>query len=263
MVKSSYVKRGRAALRRQRNLPMGGTVWGAKRRRIAAARGQSVVQRVNKLYRMIETKESLQNYASRNFSLQHNNIATLINPLVIGQGVGDEMAGTLSRIGDRVTVKGVMIKALFENALNRPKVFYRVLLVRASKGETFNTTTLFKGNSPVKMIDQVNTDRFTVVAQKTFTVSSSNTTAVTVNVDGSVATGNPAGIATKIFSMWVPGTKFGKGGNIQFEDSSSSQVKFFDYRLVCMAYDWYGSDGTSPTVGKINSLYSKVYFKDA
>lgn len=241
----------------------------AKRAKYARKTGRTgyanvlrVSQRVNNLYRMIETKESLQTI-TRNTALTHNAVAVILNPIVVGQGTTDSMSGSNNRLGDRISVKGVLIKGMFENALNRPKVFYRVIVTKSAKGDTINTSTLFKGDSPNKMIDQVNTDRYTIIAQKCFTISSSNTTAVTVNVDGSVATGNPAGIATKTFKMWIPGFKFGPGGNLQFEDGSSAQPKLFDYRLSVLVYDWFGSDGTSPQVGRINDIYSKIYFKDA
>lgn len=208
-----------------------------------------------------ETKESLQT-GTRNLGLTHNAIAVILNPVLVAQGTGDPMAGTTARIGDKLTIKGVLIKGMFENALNRPKVFYRIIVTRSSKGDTINASTLFKGDSSNKMIDQVNTDRFHIVAQKCFTLTSSNTTAVTVNADGSVASGNPAGIATKVVKMWIPGWKFGSGGELQYEDGSSAQPKLFDYRVCILVYDWYGSDGTSPTVGRVNDIYSKIYFKD-
>lgn len=208
-----------------------------------------------------ETKESLQT-GTRNLALTHNAVAVILNPMVVSQGTGDSMTGTANRIGDKLTIKGILIKGMFENALNRPKVFYRVIVTKSAKGDTINTSTLFKGDSPNKMIDQVNTDRYQIIAQKCFTLTSSNTTAVTVNVDGSVATGNPAGIATKVIKMWIPGKRISKNAEIQYEDGSSNQPKLFDYRVVVLVYDWYGSDGTSPSVGRINDIYSKIYFKD-
>lgn len=208
-----------------------------------------------------ETKESWQQ-GTRNLGLVHNAVAVLLNPFVITQGTANPIAGTNSRIGDKIILRGIAIKGFFENALNRPKVFFRVMLVRCAKGDTINAITLFKGNSAVKVIDQVNTDRFKIIKQKTFNITPSNTTAVTVNADGSVATGNPAGIGTRAFTMWVPGRLISKYGTVQYEDGSTNQPKFYDYRVVVLCYDWYGSDGTSPTVGRVNDIYSKTYFKD-
>lgn len=255
---------------RRSRLAQAGTTYGqlaraGKRARLSGpSRGgaTSVASRVNQLYRMIETKSSTQTLGS-NISLNHNVITTHINPFTLNQGTGDPMAGTGARIGDKISVKGLMIRGFCETALNRPKVFFRVMLVKMAKGDTLNTSNLFKGDSGNKMIDQINTERFTVLAQKIFTVQAGNNTAVTVNVDGSVATGNPAGIATRTFKMWIPGSKFGRDGNVQYENDSTSQVKFFDYRVCTLVYDWYGTPEVSTTVGKMNSLYTKLYFKDA
>lgn len=250
-------------------------------RRMAKLNG--IGQRVNQLYNMIETKSGCWNSGSTMKDLPHNDIYIVISPgngqagerlnmFQVAQGVQDAQgSGSVSnRIGDKVTCKGVMIKAIFENALNRPKVFYRVMVVKCSKGDVPTKTTLFYNNSPVKMIDQVNVERYTVIAQKQFTISASNPTASIANaVNGEpqeleVAGLINAGMATKAISMWIPGTKFGRGGNLTYESNAGVSLKFFDYYIVCLAYDWYGTPSViENTVGKINSLYTKMYFKDA
>lgn len=219
--------------------------------------------KVNNLYRMIETKETTVTNSS-NSALDHNELTLLSNPFTINQGNTDPMSGTGTRVGDRITVKGCLFTGMVECALNRPKVFVRIMLVKAGRNDDPTTAILFKGDSGNKMIDQVNTDRFTLLYNKTFTVETSNApTAVTVNVDGSVATGNPGGIGTRMFKCWVPGYKFGKGGNVQFEDGSTSQPKFFTYRWCMLVYDWYGTPELTTTVAKLNSAYTKLYYKDA
>lgn len=224
---------------------------------------RKIDRRVDNLYRMIETKETTSTVSS-NTSMNHNVITYLANPFTLNQGTGDPMSGTGGRIGDRITVKGCMIKGMVECAMNRPKVFVRIMLVKYAKGDDPTTATLFKGDSGNKMIDQINTDRYTILSQKVFNVETSNApTAVTVNVDGSVATGNPGGIGTRTFKLWVPGYKFGKGGNVLYEDASTSQPKFFSYRWIALVYDWYGTPESTTTVAKMNSAYSKLYFKDA
>ena len=71
------------------------------------------------------------------------------------------------------------------------------------------------------------------------------------------------GSGTKVFKMWIPGRKFGTYGSVQYENGSTSQVKFYDYRVCILAYDWYGTAQDINNVGKINEFYSKIYFKDA
>lgn len=234
-----------------------------------------LASRVNTLYRMIETKEGSQK-SGVNVGLPHNNITVVqnsdgsgaLNIFRTGQGSSDPMdRNSGARVGDQISVKGVMIRGFMENALDRAKVHYRVMLLRGSKGETFDRTTIFKNDADNKIIDQVNTERFTIVAQKMFTISYSNYPAAQVGASGiptavqsSIAMAS--GIATKTFKMWIPGRKFGPNGNIQYENGAA-QVKFYDYRLCILAYDWYGTPQDVNNVGKINELYSKIYFKDA
>lgn len=242
-----------------------------------------VAKRVNSLYRMIETKETSRT-GTINLALAHNNITlfgsynqanlpysivSVCNPFSLAQGADDAMNGVGQRIGDAVNVRGLMIKGFFENALERPKVYYRIMLIRGAKGETFSRDTIFKGCSNNKMIDQVNTERFTVVAQKIFNISVSATQpASQVAVSGAPLTSNSTttvygGIGTKTFKMWIPGRKFGRNGYVQYENQSSTQVKFYDYRICILAYDWYGTPQDANAVGRVNELYTKLYFKDA
>lgn len=231
-----------------------------------------LIGQVNNLYRMIETKECTRR-SGNNIALAHNNvtvvqdgnIAAPLNIFRMQQGAADPMAaGDGQRIGDQVSVKGAVIKGFVENALGRPKVFYRIMMLKGAKGEPFDRATLFKDDSPNKMIDQINTERYTILAQKTFTVSASNTAASGVEVaNGAPLTANAGGVGSRTFKMWIPGYKFGRGGNVQFENNSPTQVKFFDYRLVIVVYDWFGTPQDINDVGRINSLYGKLYFKDA
>lgn len=232
-------------------------------------------KRVNQLYRMIECKEGTWKTptgASR-ILLSHNLPYTLLNaggsalnPFASTQGAGDPMgAGSSNRIGDKITVKGLKMVFFFENALQRARVFYRLMLLKAPRGAAFarGGGDLFKNCADNKMIDMINTERYTIIAQRRFTINSSNATAATVGGTGVPNTATPAGIGTKVISMWVPGKRFGKGGNIQYEDTTAGDVKFFDYRIVCLAYDWFGTPQDINVVGNINEGYTKLYFKDA
>lgn len=234
------------------------------------ARRYTLTTKVNAMYRMIETKE-LSHKTGVNIGLAHNNTLSLqrsdglaLNIFYCGQGADDPMAqNTGSRVGDEFNVRGVMIRGFFENALHRSKVYYRVMLLKGAKGETFSRSNIFKNDSDNKMIDQVNTERFTIVAQKIFNISTASQAPTLVDTAGQVTAGNAAGIGTKTIKMWIPGYKFGRNGKIQFENGSLSQVKFFDYRIVVLAYDWFGTPQDINNVGRINELYTKCYFKDA
>lgn len=234
----------------------------AKRIKLGYKTSGMVWPAIRRLNSMIETKEQTRRDVGVN--LAHNNVyVTVISPLATAQGTGDPMAaGTGDRIGDKINVKGIMVKGMVECALGRGKVFFRVMLLRGAKAETFSRATIFKGDSDNKMLDQVNTERFTIVAQKCFTCQTANPAPLTVGLTGVPATGTPAGPGTRTFKMWIPGKKFGKYGNVQYENGTS-QVKFYDYKLVILAYDWYGTPQDSNNVGLLNEVYTKMYFKDA
>ena len=227
-------------------------------------------QRVTQLYRMIETKQS-QWASANNIAIAHNNLILInkddggpLNPFQLVQGTGDPMAiNSGNRIGDRISLKGMLIKGFFEGALNRSKVHFRVMLLRGAKGETFSRANCFQGKSDNKMLDMLNTDRFTCVWQTRFSVSPPNAAPQTVNVAGETLDARIGITGNRIINAWIPGRKFGKGGNIQYEDASTSQIKFYDYRFMVLAYDWYGTPQDANTVGRVNEMYSLCYYKDA
>jgi len=180
------------------------------------------------------------------------------------QSVEDPMESNhVSRIGDKIPIRGVMLKAFFENALGRSKVWYRLMVIKKAKGDTIDRTTLFKQDTDNKMLDQINTERFSIVAQRTFNIQPSNSMASGASITGEpVASGTVGGQASKIVKMWIPGTKFGRDGNLIYEDASS-QPKFYDYRIILVSYDWYGTPQDVNAVGRINELFTKIYYKDA
>lgn len=235
-----------------------------------------VVKKINNLYRMIENKHFTWR-TSANVALPHNYLTVLqlqsggnLNPFRSVNGTDDPMGTGGSRVGDMIKATGLLIRGMFENALERGRVHYRVMLVKCAKGDTLDDSTFWQGITGNRMIDQVNTERFTIVAQKMFTINNSNAPPNSVATSGYAYDSNVpdnvlTGIGTKTFKMWIPGRKFGPDGRVQFENNSQGQVKFFDYRIVVLTYDWYGTPmlPTANNVGRVNELYTKLYFKDA
>lgn len=232
---------------------------------------RQLAKRVRQIDRAIETKEGCRRIT--NVQMAHNNVTVfndsdgnVFNPFISAQGTSDPMAaGGMIRLGDKIQVKGLLFKFFVEASLGRAKVYFRFMLIRMAKGDTLNRANLFKDACGNKMIDQINTERFTIVAQKIVNVSASNPAPLSV----SALTGLPNGATVvgmtgnKTFTMYVPGAKFGKDGVITYENASTNQLKFYDYRLCCVAYDWYGTPQDTNNVGFINDGYVKVYFKDA
>lgn len=263
-IKRKYSTRARVA----RNT---GTMFKGARRLFARkmyTRPPKLMLRLRRIENTIETKEACSSVFAQN--LAHNNVSTVLNLFQFGQGTADPMGNGGNRIGDKITIKGLSIVGFIQNQLQRSKVFYRVMIIKGAKGEPFDRATLFKNNSGNKMIDQINTERYTVLAQKVFTISASNASATFVN--NPATQGQPTygptdlqygGLGTKIIRMWIPGSKICRGGNLQYENGSATQPKFFDYRVIVMAYDWNATPQDINNVGLINEMYQKVYFKDA
>lgn len=269
-------KRGRSRSRVRANYGRVTSVSLMARARAARAlykRRKTVAPRVARLERMIETKEA-QWSSQKNQPIEHNQIEYImdptgsspLNPFRSSQGSGDSMAGNSgNRVGDQLTLRGMKVMGFFEGALGRSKVHFRLMLIKMAKGDTISRSTLFQEKSDNKMLDMINTERYTVVWQTKFTVAPPNYAPTTVNAQGVPVTADvvPGITGNRIISAWIPGSKFGKNGIIRYENASQTQVKFFDYRWVVMAYDWYGTPQDLNTVGRINEFYSVIYFKDA
>lgn len=267
--RAKTVRANRILAYRAMSRNVGRSVYGPVRRAIAG------VQRLN---RMIETKEGCYK-TGVNVAYAHNRVSQIAllstnntnNPFCRQNAPDDPMgAGILRMIGDNITVKGMKATFFIENALARPKVYYRIMLLKGPRGADF--TNIFKGITGNLMIDQMNTEKYTVIASKRFNVTPSNFQANGVNAGGeplqipSITGDTLAGTASKIVNFWVPGRKFGRGGNLQYENGSN-ELKFFDYRWVICVYDWYGTPSLPGpvynNVGRINEGYVKIYFKDA
>lgn len=254
------LKRKRSAKARASITKAVGRMSRAKRGRLAPV---TLVRSVQRLNRMIETKETAQTQAVGT-NLPHNNIVLLTtNPFVTALGAGDPMAGTGNRIGDSISVQGLLLKGMMECSFQRSHVHFRIMLVRGAKGDFFNCATFFKGIVDNKLIDQMNNERYTIIASKRMTIDASNAAPNVLQASGVPLTNVVSGITGRPFSMWIPGKKFGRNGVIKYEDASTSQVKFYDYRIVILAYDWYGTPQDINNVGLLNSFYTKLYYKDA
>lgn len=237
-----------------------------KRKKLNVA--TQTVAKVNTLYRMIETKETTQTTGTM-VNLAHNNVTILqsggadLNVFKTYNATDDPMAGVGSRIGDQVNVRGVKIVAFFENALERSKVHYRIMLVRCPRGVAPTRANLFKGDSGNKMIDAVNTEKFTIIWGRTFNINVGNQPGNATQLNGApYQTVTMAGQGTRVLKAWIPGAKFGRNGRITYENAGVD-VKFYDYKLLVVAYDWGGTPQDVNNVGKVNELYTKCYFKDA
>lgn len=229
---------------------------------------------VNKIMkRKLETKHSTVT-VNDGQEILHNNFVTLETPLTmfnLPSGTSDPMNTTGTRVGDEITLKGVSMKMMVELNERFSDVTFRFMVIKSAKGDGPTRATLFKGQSGNKMIDGINTERYTIVAQKFFKIKSPNTTsagAMNTFVDppgtyGFVSWDPKLSRATKILRIYLPGSKFGRNGVLKYENGSDTQLKFFDYTCVLYAYSNYSTSQDLVHVARLNDYVKTTYYTDA
>lgn len=221
--------------------------------------------------RNIETKTS-QFSVSDGAEIFHNNFITLTNQLLHTlQGDNAPETSMGSRIGDKITLRGVGLRMMLELNERYSDVTFRILVVKAARGDTPTRATLFNGESGNKMLDSINKERYTILAQKFVKITAPNAGTRGGGVGIPAAgyyeqdTAVPEQIlsrATRIVRMWIPAKRITRSGVIQYENEQN-YPKFFDYHVICYAYSNYSTAQDVYYVGRVNEFLSKMYYKDA
>lgn len=222
----------------------------------------------------LEVKKSVFTSTDGN-QISHNDFITLDNNLLTtGQGTANPDNSIFNnRIGDKITLRGSKLALFVELNERYSDVTFRLFVIRCAKGDIPTKATLFNNISGNKMLDTLNTDRYTILAQKIFKLKAPN-----IGSNGVASTGLLTGAgtfdmlngqqtvlsrATKIVKMWIPGKVFTKSGIIQYENGTA-QVKFYDYRVVIYAYSNYStSEALGFNVGRVNDYINTLYYTDA
>lgn len=236
----------------------------------AASKIQAVVKRA--LDRNIETKTGVRP-TTDGLEITHNSFQYISNSLLqTTQGDGDEENTVGQRIGDKIHIKGVSIKGMLELNERYSDVTFRVIVVKSAKGDIPTITTLWQGASGNKMLDSMDNERYTILYSKYYQIKAPNmgnnsgepvsTGAGTDYVETASGIWNTFSRATRLFKVWIPGSKFGNKGYITYENNST-QPKFFDYHCMVYAYSNYTTLEGVWNVGRINDAYTKIYYKDA
>lgn len=215
-----------------------------------------------------ETKSSV--YTSNDGTeILHNNFITVDNrPLKTTTGVLDRMNSDQgNRIGDQIMIKGLSLKMMLELNERYSDVTFRLFVVKSSKGDSPTRDTLFAGISGNKMIDTINSERYTVIFQKYVKMTAPNTAANTGLVglnpgSTSVGTNQAFSRGTRIVKVWIPGKKICRNGKLQYENDAQ-QPKFFDYHVLLYAYSNIGTAQDVWAVGRLNDYVCTLYFKDS
>lgn len=223
---------------------------------------------------MAETKKHVYT-SSDNLNVAHNNILILNENMLdmrTGFDGGGSSTGDKPRDGNKIFLKGIAIRLMVENKVDRTDVTYRLMVLKTGKYDPVNRDTLFMGISGNKMLDYINQSRYTVLFQKWYKVRAPNQgTSASANVNGTYDTAdigdndirrmNPG---TKIIKEWIPFNR-----TIQYRDdpagvptSDTQTPKFFDYKVVLFAYDHYGTPQDVNLIGTCNDYVQQLYFKD-
>jgi len=205
------------------------------------------------------------------------------SPLYTTQGTADpQNTRSGNRIGDEVIPVGLSIKFMVGMHYQQSQVRFRWMLIRHTPGDLPVDDTLFQFSSMDvnKQLCAVDTERFTIIAQKTFTIYANNkgsgtsTYTGTQILDGGVIpTGtvyanpevDPLGQAMKMCSVWIPGSKFGK--KLRYQNGLASP-KSWSYTSLIIPYSnmYAGVQGLlqgGAKVARMDDYISQFYFKDA
>jgi len=228
----------------------------------------------NVVQRGMEVKQS--NYTSSDGTqIFHNNFIDLdTEVLKTTPGSFDPMTlNTLNRIGDKILLKGVSLKFMFELNERYSDVTFRIMVIRCAKGDVPTRSTLFVNLSGNKMLDTVNRERYTILAQKFFKIQAPRMATYSTGVIppptaigaglsfGDSAHFPSASKATRLIKMWIPGKSFAKNRTITYENESG-QVKFFDYRVLVYAYANGATAQDLWAVGAVNDYVKQMFYQD-
>lgn len=235
-----------------------------KKKRTARPNIKKIVNQV--LNRNLETKRS--NFSSTDgVQIFHNNFITPDGSLLYTtQGTADPMNNDAGgRIGDEIMLKGISLKFMLEVNERYTDVTFRILVVKCAKGDQPTRATLFTGLSGNKMLDTINKERYTVLAQKWVHVK--NGGVGMLSPEGAAGEGNNTNSQlvnsrpTRIVKMWVPGSKIVRSGKVIYENGSV-QPKFFDYQVLVYAYSNYSTLQDVYYVGRLNDYVKQIFYKD-
>ena len=116
--------------------------------------------------RIVETKSGVKSYTDGT-QIYHNDFVVIdSNPLATSLGSSDAESTQGTRIGDRVSLKGLSFQGMLELNERYSDVTFRIMFIKSAKGDTPTKANMFQGCSSNQMLDKFNTERFTLVAQK-------------------------------------------------------------------------------------------------
>lgn len=197
----------------------------------------------------VETKYYI--LAGQNQQLQHNgglgpSYNRIYNLLGSSQGTGQE-----NRVGDECIAKGLAIRIWLSNKLDRPNVMYRIIVYSGPRDQASiaSPNNFFEAHTTQKMLDMVNTDKYTVIRSKIIQPFAG---------DYSLESGATNKEHSKLIKFYIPlNNRKVLYGNDN-EDLPTENKNCISVAII--AYDAYATAETD-TIASYSYL-TKFYFKD-
>jgi len=229
-----------------------------KRVKAAPQTKEDLVKLIKKtFYKQSETKNKP--YSHGKVELYHNSGSPasgriLHLPVELDSSPQMPLQGTtdITRIGDKINLRGIKVRMLIGQKNDRPNVTFRIVVIRTSPNEyPNNVSQMFDNVSGNILLDTLNTDRFKVVYSKY--IKNRIPASSQINVDGGAAwVGKEQTFAHRFYLKSARNLSFSAdGGNLYSGDR---------HFLFVFAYDAYGTLETD-NIGYFQT-YSNLFFKD-
>ena len=160
------------------------------------------------------------------------------------------------RVGDEVIGKYIKLKFQFFSKQDRPNVQYRIIVYRAPQGEGDGYFDIMENVFGNKMLDNINTEKYTPIFQKFIKIQGNNM----IGPSGGLL-GTQYDWYMKENSKMVSFTIPLKDAKMKYQnDSEFPKFQRDSIKLVVFAYDAYGS---LPADNIATFAYSsRFYYKD-
>lgn len=157
------------------------------------------------------------------------------------QGDGDS-----ARNGDQIYTKGVSVRMLFGQKLDRMNVTFRVVVIRVTpQQEPPDIGSMFDNIAQNVLLDYCNTDRYKVVYQKF----------IKKNVTPQLSTATEQRELTFSHKFWIP-----RRNLVKFRQDAAQEYSGFRHYMYVFAYDAYGT-ATSDNIGYVQTI-TNLYYAD-
>jgi len=152
---------------------------------------------MSKIVGTIETKSGVQK-CTDGLELGHNSLVMFSSTLLYTtNGTTDNESAFGTRIGyqKKLTLRNLVVKGMVELNERYSDVTVKVIVIKSAKGDEPTNDTLWQGSSGNKLLDNFNTERFTILKSKILKLRAPNMAIVSAAADQQ-ATGSGFTIGT-------------------------------------------------------------------